>query len=274
MSDKNPLSGPRLWDLVAGSYQRDIAPHFGRFAEDALRLAGVAQGSRVLDVACGPGILAIAAARLGARAFAVDISPEMIARARDSARSAGVVIDARVGDGMALEFPGGTFDAAACLFGLMFFPDRAQGLRELLRVLRPEGRAVVATWVRAERIPLLADIYRAFAVALPAAFGPSSRPLTEAAEVRGEMEAAGFRDVAVEEVNNALEVPSAEEFWHTIARSTPTVRAAWEALGEQWPAVERQVAALVGAKWGRGPQRLEMIANVAVGTRQATQTRP
>ncbi len=268
MPDKNPLSGPRLWDLVADSYQRDIAPHFGRYAEDALRLAEVAQGSRVLDVACGPGVLAIAAARLGARAFAIDISPEMIARARDSARAAGVAIDARVGDGMALEFPDGTFDAAACLFGLMFFPDRAQGLRELLRVLRPEGRAVVASWVRTERVPMLGDIYRALAVALPALpFGPSSRPLSEPTEVRGEMEAAGFRDVKVEEMTSALDVPSVEEFWQMIARSTPTVRSAREALGEQWPAVERQVSALLGAKWGPGPQRVVMIANVAVGTR-------
>lgn len=268
MPSENPLSGPRLWDLVADSYQRDIAPHLGRYAEDALRLAGVAPGSRVLDLACGPGVLAIAAARLGAHATAVDISPEMIARARDSARDAGVSIDARVGDGMALEFPDGSFDAAACLFGLMFFPDRAQGLRELLRVLRPESRAVVASWVRTERVALLGDIYRALAVVLPdLPFGPSSRPLSDATQVREEMGAAGFRDIAVEEMTNALELRSAEEFWQMIARSTPTVRAAQEALGKRWPAVERQVSALLGAKWGPGPQRVAMIANVAVGTR-------
>lgn len=265
----NPLSVPRIWDLVAEDYARDIAPHFALYVEDALRLAGVAPGSRVLDVACGPGLLAVAAARRGARAFAVDISPEMIARVRDAARAAGVDVDARVGDGMALPFDDGAFDAAACLFGIMFFPDRAKGFRELCRVLRPEGRAVVASWAPMERVPLLADIYRSLGEVLPdLPFGQANRPLCDPAELRAEMAAAGFRDVDVQEAARAFEVSSAEEFWREIKRGTPPIRFARESLGaERWPEVDGRIDNLLRARWGTGPQRVVMTANLALGRR-------
>jgi SAM-dependent methyltransferase len=265
----SPLAAPRLWDLVADDYARDVAPHFALYVEDALGLAGVGEGSRFLDVACGPGLLAISAARRGARASAVDISAQMIARARDAARAARVDVDARVGDGAALPFDDGSFDAAACLFGLMFFADRARGLEELRRVLAPGGRAVVASWVPVERVPVLADIYRALGEALPdLPFGRGNRPLCDPAELEAELGAAGFRDVDVREVAHAREVSSAEAFWEAIRRSTPPIRLACESLGpERWPDVDARIFHLLRVKWGAGPQRVTMTANVALGRR-------
>jgi ubiquinone/menaquinone biosynthesis C-methylase UbiE len=265
----DPLAAPRLWDVVAEGYSLEIAPHFARYAEDALRLAGVGPGSQVVDVACGPGALALAAARRGACAFAVDFSPEMIGRLRDSARTEGVEVDARVGDGMALPFADASFDAALCMFGLTFFPDRAKGFHELRRVLRPDGRAVVGSWIAMERMPVLADIYRTLGEVLPAfPFGRADRPLCDPAGLQAEMAAAGFRDVDVREVTHAFEVPSVDELWRALARSTPPIHVARERLGdEQWAEVHRQITDLVRAKWGTGPQRVPMTANLAVGRR-------
>jgi ubiquinone/menaquinone biosynthesis C-methylase UbiE len=97
------LSAPRLWDLVADGYSREIAPHLAKYADDALRLAEVGPGQLIADVACGPGALSLSAARAGARVLAIDFSSEMIARLREQCVREGVVgIDARVGDGMKL----------------------------------------------------------------------------------------------------------------------------------------------------------------------------
>ena len=262
----NPLATARIWDLVAAHYLRDIAPRFALFADEALRLADVGAGARVLDVACGPGLLAVEAARRGAHAFAVDISPEMIACAREAARAAGVEVDAHVGDGTALPFGQESFDAAACLFAIMFFPDRAKGFRELYRVLRCGGLAVVARQL--DRAPLLADIYRTLRAVLPQLpFGPANQPVCDSDECGAEMRTAGFRDVDVHEVTRTFEISSAEEFWLAIKQTTPAIRFAQESLSERWPEIDGRMTNLLRARWGTGSQRVVMTANLVLGRR-------
>jgi SAM-dependent methyltransferase len=177
----NPLAGPKLWNAAAGDYHRDIAPGLALFADDALRLGGVGAGARIADVACGPGSLSLAAIRLGARASALDFSPEMIALLEAQAARDGVTaIDAQVGDGMALPWADATFDAALSMFGLIFFLDRSRGLCELRRVLRSGGRAVVSSWVAAERVPVIAEVWRVLGAEL------TDLPYTRARPVMGD----------------------------------------------------------------------------------------
>ena len=262
------LTAPRLWDLVADGYSREIAPHLAKYADDALRLAEVGPGQLVADVACGPGALSLSAARAGARVLAIDFSPEMIARLREQCVRDGVVgIDARVGDGMKLPYDNASVDCAFLMFGLMFFPDRAQGFRELNRVLRRMGKAVVASWVPTERVPLLADIYRTLGAILPTLpFGGTKPPLGCADDFLVEMTEAGFSSITVREVEHTLEVPSVEAFWIALARSTPPTQAVREHLGpERWEKVAGQLVASLRAKWDDGPQHVPMIANLAMG---------
>src|SRR5262245_56004926 len=130
-----PLGTPEPWNLVADAYTEELVPLFERFARDALALAALPPAPRVLDVAAGPGTLALVAAKAGATVTAIDFSPAMIANLRRRAAEAGsTAIDARVGDGQALPLEDGGYDGAFSLFGLMFFPDRAAGFRELRRV--------------------------------------------------------------------------------------------------------------------------------------------
>src|SRR5687768_15750521 len=96
----SPLATPEPWDLVSGAYAEEIVPQFELFAADALRLADVKAGSKVLDVACGPGTLSLLAAGRGAKVDAIDFSPGMVERLR--ARLAQQKIDGvtvQVGDG-------------------------------------------------------------------------------------------------------------------------------------------------------------------------------
>lgn len=118
---------------------------FAQWAASMLDAARVAPGDRVLDVACGTGALARAAAsRLGAGAAvaAADIDCGMLAVAARLTPQ----IDWRQADAAALPFADGDFDAVLCQFGLMFFPDRVAAIAEMLRVLKPGGRLAVAVW--------------------------------------------------------------------------------------------------------------------------------
>ncbi len=104
-------------------------------------------GERVLDVACGTGIVARRAARLvgdGGRVVGVDPSPAMLAVARSAAVSEDVSVEWQEGTAEALPFPDASFDLAFCQMGLQFFPDKQAGLTELHRVLVPGGRTAVS----------------------------------------------------------------------------------------------------------------------------------
>src|SRR5690242_5611888 len=93
---------PESWDAALEGYDRSWSPFFARFAADALQLAGVQPGHRVLDVAAGPGTLALQAARQGAAVHAVDFAPGMVERLRQRARAAGLAnVTATVMDGEA-----------------------------------------------------------------------------------------------------------------------------------------------------------------------------
>jgi len=262
------LTGPRLWDVVAGGYAHEIAPHFAKYGADALALAGAGAQSRVLDVACGPGAVALAAACIGARAFALDFSEGMISRLCKRAREEGVEVHAQLGDGTALPFGDASFDVVLCMFALPFFSDRGKGLRELVRVLKPGGAAVIGTWVAMERMPVLAEAYAVLGAALPdLPFGRADRPLCELGQLRDEMAAAGFRDIEAREITHSIEAISADGLWRAMQRSTPPIRAAQEALGEGWGDVHRRIGEMLSARWGEGPQRIPMTANLARGRR-------
>ncbi len=111
-----------------------------------VRFAKVRAGQRVLDVACGTGVVAITAARSGAEVHGVDLTPELLERARENASIAKFEIDFREGDAEALPFDDGRFDVVLSQFGHMFAPRPDVVIREMLRVLKPGGTIAFATW--------------------------------------------------------------------------------------------------------------------------------
>jgi len=111
-----------------------------------VKFAGIAPGMRLLDVACGTGVAAIPAARVGAKVTALDLTPELLERARFNATLAGVEIQWHEGDVEKLPFADSTFDAVISQFGHIFAPRPAMALAEMLRVLRPGGTIAFSTW--------------------------------------------------------------------------------------------------------------------------------
>lgn len=111
-----------------------------------VRHAGVRSGDRMLDVGCGTGVVAITAARRGARVTALDLTPELLERARENAQIAGVTVEYHEGDAESLPFGDGTFDVVVSQFGHMFAPRPEVAVAEMLRVLKPGGTIAFATW--------------------------------------------------------------------------------------------------------------------------------
>jgi hypothetical protein len=90
--------------------------------------------------------------------------------------------------------------------------------------------------------------------------------LSDAGEFRAEMTEAGFRGVEVVEVTHALESASIEEYWNTLVRSTPPVRAVRESVApERWSEIHRKLIEELQSRWGIGPVRIPMIANLGIG---------
>ena len=158
MSDADPVRQGALqrrvqrygWDRASDVYEEGWREQL-RPAQDGLFvLAKLQPGERVLDVACGTGLVTIAAAERvgpGGQVVGTDISQAMVERAAAiSGERATTGVRFERGDAEALRFSDGSFDAVLCGLGLMYVPDPLRALREQRRVLRPGGRAVAAVW--------------------------------------------------------------------------------------------------------------------------------
>jgi SAM-dependent methyltransferase len=115
-------------------------------AAQLVNRARVRPGQAVLDVACGTGVVAITAAGRGARVTALDLTPELLARARENAALAQADVEWHEGDVEQLPFADATFDVVLSQFGHMFAPRPEVATAEMLRVLKPGGTIAFSTW--------------------------------------------------------------------------------------------------------------------------------
>ncbi len=111
-----------------------------------IRHARVRAGQRVLDVCCGTGVAAITARRAGASVAALDFTPQLLERARENARIAGIDVEWHEGDVEALPFPDASFDVVLSQYGHMFAPRPDVAVAQMLRVLKPGGTIAFSTW--------------------------------------------------------------------------------------------------------------------------------
>ncbi len=111
-----------------------------------VKFAGVRAGHHVLDIACGTGVVAVTAARAGAKVSALDLTPELLESARENSNIAGVEVDWREGDAEKLPFADSAFDVVLSQFGHMFAPRPSVVVAEMLRVLKPGGTIAFSTW--------------------------------------------------------------------------------------------------------------------------------
>src|SRR2546425_1024714 len=211
------------WQFVGSvpeNYERYLVPSiFGPFAADLIDIAAPRENERVLDIACGTGIVArTAARRVGRRGSVVglDTSAPMLEAARSAAAREGISVEWREGSAVKLPFLDGAFDLVLCQQGLQFFPDRPMALREMRRVLAPRGRLELSVWRPIDRSPGFAVLVEALTRHISPQAGAlmTSGPfgLSDAEELRALVASANFRDVTVRPAVKMLRYPSPDEF--------------------------------------------------------------
>jgi len=130
---------------MAGDYDR-LSRYLEPAGEDFFRRLSIPRGSRLLDVACGSGLMALVASRNGVMATGIDIADNLVERARERARVERLGAQFRVADAEALPFADASFDVVTTLTGAMFAPRPEVVAAELLRVCRPGGTIAMANW--------------------------------------------------------------------------------------------------------------------------------
>lgn len=211
--DRN-ISG---YDSAFGAVARQTVPSM----LDAVR---VTRGMRVLDVCCGPAMLAVAALERGAEVVGLDFS----VRAVELARKLVPTGRFEQGDAQALPFPEASFDAVLCGYGLMHLPDPAEAMREMLRVLCPGGRAALSVWDTAGfGFGLVYEAVRARGsidhVTLP--HGPDFFQFGKPARMLAALTETGFEDAAAYSVHQDWRVANADQYIEAILNGTVRARA-------------------------------------------------
>lgn len=212
------LAPPRL-DLAAvkGRQQRmwasgDFAVVAGRIvlvSELLAEAADLRAGDRVLDVACGNGNAAIAAARSGASVVGVDYVPELLENGRVRVAAEGLDVELRTGDAEALPVDDASFDAVLSVFGSMFAPDHRRAAAELVRACRPGGTIALASWTPTG---FIGELLRAVAAHVPPPAGLQPPTLWGDEDHLRELFGASVTDVRSTEEVCTFRYRSAEEF--------------------------------------------------------------
>ncbi len=144
MKQAKAYKGIAMEGFIARRYAKNTARDVRRFRDGAQAVAArVTHGGRVLEVAPGPGYLAIELAKLGYRVTGLDISRSFVRIARENAARAGVAIELEQGDAARMPFPDASFDFVVCMAAFKNFTDPVGALDEIHRVLKPGGQASI-----------------------------------------------------------------------------------------------------------------------------------
>ena len=210
-------------------YERYLVPMIGiLWATDLVDRAAPRSGERVLDVACGTGIVArTAASRMQTGHVAgLDINPWMLSVARSVSSGSGLPIEWHEGNVLNLPFPAASFDVVLCQLGFQFFPNRPQAMHEIFRVLVASGRLALSVFREIERTPMA----HAFAEALDRHIKPGASIIkrtehgfSDANELQRLATNAGFREAIVVPVTKTIRYAETREYVRVQLTASPQV---------------------------------------------------
>lgn len=224
------------WDTWAHWYDANFRP----LTNWLCQAIALGPGDSVLDIACGTGQPALAAAdrvRPDGKVVAIDISPRMLAVTERRAKEAGLDnIELHEMDAENLEFADHAFDAITCACGLMFCPNPMRAVAEMHRVLKPGGRFALAVWDEPAKNPFFTTIGQSFGRFLPAPPGDPKAPggfrLAPPGELEAVIRAGGFSAFAIESRPMRLECNSVAEYWQIFIDFAGALQARLSTLSE------------------------------------------
>ena len=253
------------WQEIASRYHEGFAAVTIQAVPALLNAARVTKGTRILDVACGPGYVAAAASARGATAIGIDFSSEMVEEARG--RYPG--IDFQEGDAEELSFPDSSFDAHVMNFGLLHLGRPERALREAHRVLRSGTRIAFTVWDtpdKAKGMGIVLEAIQKFGnlnVAVPP--GPPFFRFSDPDESRRVLASAGFLNVSVEKVPQIWRLPSPDALFDVMYNGS--VRNA-ALLRAQKPDVLEKIRDEIGLQVERAQNELPMPAVLTSGEKR------
>ena len=193
---------------------------FAPWASHLVQSAAPQLGDRVLDLACGTGVVARdVASRVGlnGRIIGIDLDPDMLAVARAVAKQMDLAIEWTQGRAEKLPFPDASFDLVLCQFGLMLFKDPHAALAGIHRVLTKTGQCLLSVWQGMDRHPFYETLDAVSRSRLGTSGVQDMFALGDADELRGLLMEAGFQHVVIGSVSMSAYFPNPEEFlkWET-----------------------------------------------------------
>ena len=274
MTETSSLSDtPENWGAASRGYAEKVAPFMMKtFAEPLVERLELGENDRVLEVGAGSGVLTEVLFPRVESLLATDFAPRMIEVLRERLEELGATnVRCEVMDGQALELEDSSFDAAACSFALMLFPDRRKGFAELRRVVRPDGRVAVSGWAGPDKFEAFGLFLAAMHAAFPDLPPPPSPPpvlsLSDPDDFKLQMETAGFRNVEVEYVARDLVVSDFEQMWSMLTVGAPPVQALFDRIGPSGKErVREELYEIVDKRFGEGPIAMTNVATLGSGS--------
>ena len=254
---------------IPANYDRYLGPvFFHGYADDLAARVPLTPGMRVLEVACGTGIVTrrlLDRVREHGSLVATDLNEAMIAHGQTRIAGTPGLLEWRQADATDLPFPARSFDAVVCQFGLMFFADKAAGVREAFRVLKPGGRYLFNVWDEMARVPIARITHETVATFFPAdppQFYTVPTGFYQPEPILALLEQAGFGPVEWSYVEKTGTSPSAAEAATGLVEGNPILGAIMQRRPEALGEIKQAVTAAVAAELGDRPVRVPLRALV------------
>jgi SAM-dependent methyltransferase len=250
---------------VPENYDRYFGPAlFEPYAADLAARLKLKPGLRVLELACGTGIVTrrlLARLPDDGRLLATDLNAPMIEYARGKI-PADLRLSWQAADAQALPFPDASFDAVVCQFGVMFFPDKVAALREARRVMAPGAQLLFSSWFGLKETPCAEAASELLARRFPdnpPRFLEVPHGYGDPARIRADFAAGGFPGATLDDVAFELQCPTADDYATGLVTGTP-LSGILQERGVDKEALRKEIAAALAPRFGAKPFKSPMRA--------------